>query len=161
MKGLHLSFRADDVLGASGAPIQTVCIVKSGLASAVVRTEDGAQIQTALVVRGGLLGGAVYFGSSQWLNPIVWQTAGAVLAVDRHAFCSAVNDDAALRESILRHEEWLFVQAQQAAACNAKHTIEARLCSFLLHAHALSELKELPFTQERLAEMLGAERTAT
>jgi hypothetical protein len=30
----------------------------------------------------------------------------------------------------------------------------------LLHAHALSEFKELPFTQERLAEMLGAERTS-
>jgi CRP-like cAMP-binding protein len=60
----------------------------------------------------------------------------------------------------MRHEQALFAQAQQSAACMAHHEVEARLCRWLLRARDLSGSDHLPFTQEFLAEMLGVRRTS-
>ncbi|MEY9459772.1 CRP-like cAMP-binding protein [Bradyrhizobium ottawaense] len=61
--------------------------------------------------------------------------------------------------TLIRHEQALFMQAQQSAACMSSHTVEARLCRWLLRARDLSGSDTLDFTQEFLAEMLGAQRT--
>jgi len=39
---------------------------------------------------------------------------------------------ATFRNRLVRHERAIFVQAQQSAACNASHPIEARLSRWLL-----------------------------
>jgi CRP-like cAMP-binding protein len=61
---------------------------------------------------------------------------------------------------IVRHEQTVFAQAQQSTACMANHTVEARLCRWLLRARDLSGSDHLPFTQEFLADMLGVARTS-
>jgi hypothetical protein len=58
------------------------------------------------------------------------------------------------------HEQAIFSQAQQSAACNATHDLESRLARWLLRAADLHGGNELPFTQEFLAEMLGVRRTS-
>ena len=59
---------------------------------------------------------------------------------------------------LIRHEQTLFAQAQQSAACIANHNVEARLCRWLLRARDLARSDTLLFTQEYLAQMLGASR---
>ena len=49
---------------------------------------------------------------------------------------------------------------QQSAACNASHSVEARLSRWLLRARDLSDSEHLPLTQEFLAQMIGAQRNA-
>ena len=44
------------------------------------------------------------------------------------------------------------------AACNAKHTIEQRLCRWLLMMHDRAERTSLSYTHEFLAHMLGTDR---
>ena len=61
---------------------------------------------------------------------------------------------------LLRHEQALFVQAQQSAACMADHKVEARLCRWLMRARDLARSDTLSFTQEYLAEMLGVRRSS-
>jgi CRP-like cAMP-binding protein len=61
---------------------------------------------------------------------------------------------------LIRHEQTVYAQAQQSAACFATHQVEARLCRWLLRARDLSGSDNLPFTQEYLAEMLGVRRTS-
>jgi CRP-like cAMP-binding protein len=53
-----------------------------------------------------------------------------------------------------------LAQAQQAAACNAAHPLEARLSRWLLRCQDLLGSADLPLTQEFLAGMLGARRTS-
>src|SRR5262249_46478088 len=55
---------------------------------------------------------------------------------------------------------FLFYQAQWAAACNACHTLEQRLATLLLRLWDRSEDRALRTTQERLAEVLGVKRTS-
>jgi CRP-like cAMP-binding protein len=65
----------------------------------------------------------------------------------------------ALRRVLVRHQQALSVQAQQAATCHASHTVEARLARWLLHARDLCG-EPLPLTQESLAQLLGVRRNA-
>ena len=43
-----------------------------------------------------------------------------------------------LRALLIRHEQVLFAQAQQSAGCNASHSVEARMCRWLLYMRDLA-----------------------
>jgi CRP-like cAMP-binding protein len=60
---------------------------------------------------------------------------------------------ATLQALLIRHEQVVYAQAQQTAACNAIHTIEERLARWLLRLHASLHAGVL-------AEMLGVRRTS-
>src|SRR5262245_6125468 len=60
---------------------------------------------------------------------------------------------------IARHNEFVLAQAQQSAACNAVHPLEARLCRWLLRAYDLCG-PQISLTQEQLAAFLGVRRTS-
>jgi hypothetical protein len=62
------------------------------------------------------------------------------------------------RSLLIRHEQVLFAQSQQSAACNASHTVEARMCRWLLHMRDFAGSDDLTLTQEFLAQMLGVTR---
>ena len=63
-----------------------------------------------------------------------------------------------LLSALFRHEQTVYAQASQSAACMAAHQVEARLCRWLLRARDLAGTDDLQFTQEFLAEMLGVKR---
>ena len=64
------------------------------------------------------------------------------------------------RTALIRHEQVLFAQAQQSAACNASHTVEARLSRWLLRSRDLSGSDTLALTQEFLPQMLSVQRSS-
>jgi hypothetical protein len=64
------------------------------------------------------------------------------------------------RAIIIRHEQVLLAQAQQSAGCNASHTVEARMCRWLLRIRDLTGSDEMQLTQEFLAQMLGVRRSS-
>jgi len=49
--------------------------------------------------------------------------------------------------------------ARHQAVCNATHSVEARMCRWLLRMYDLTG-PELPLTQEFLAQMMGVRRTS-
>jgi len=59
---------------------------------------------------------------------------------------------------LIRHEQVLFAQSQQSAACNASHSVENRMCRWLLRMRDLAGSDDLTLTQEFLAQMLGVRR---
>jgi CRP-like cAMP-binding protein len=48
----------------------------------------------------------------------------------------------------------------QSAACNASHTVEARMCRWLLRIRDLTQSDQIMLTQEFLAQLLGVRRTS-
>jgi CRP-like cAMP-binding protein len=53
----------------------------------------------------------------------------------------------------------LLSQIQQTVACNALHSLEARLCRWLLEIQDCIGGNTIPLTQEIIAQMLGVRRT--
>jgi CRP-like cAMP-binding protein len=79
-----------------------------------------------------------------------------VLSADRLSdFC---DDNKTFRALLIRHDQVLFAESQQSAACNASHSVETRMCRWLLRMRDLADNDDLLLTQEFLAQMLGATR---
>jgi CRP-like cAMP-binding protein len=71
----------------------------------------------------------------------------------------AAKQSQAIRDLIVRYNDLLLAQVQQAVACNALHALEARLSRWLLQTHDCVDGDALPLTQEFLGQMLGVRRT--
>src|SRR4029453_12126928 len=59
-----------------------------------------------------------------------------------------------------RFQNVILLQAQQSAACHSLHTVEARLCRWLLQSQDTTGSDMVPLTQEFLSHMLGVQRTS-
>jgi len=64
-----------------------------------------------------------------------------------------------LQELLLRHTQALLVQIAQTSVCNRLHSLEARLCRWLLMIHDRVAADEFMLTQDIISMMLGAQRT--
>ena len=150
----------ETVLFATGDTLQRAYFPHSGVISLVINLADGQMIEAAMVGRDSLVGGAAGLDGKVALNTGIVQVAGAASVLDVEMLSKVAQKSAALRTTLMRHEQILLAQAQQSAACNASHTIEARLARWLLWTRDLAGSDALGLTQEFVAQMLGVRRTS-
>lgn len=127
--------------------------------SLVVPLSTGESVETAMVGRDGLIGAAALY-SRPSLNRAIVQLGGACVSCLVAPLKIILQNHPYIRSLVGAHEQALFAQAQQSAACNATHPIESRLSRWLLRAADLCGSDELPLTQEYIAQMLGVRRTS-
>lgn len=149
-----------DHLQEQGALLAHVYFPETGLISLLATMKDGRAVESAMVGRTGGVGLAAGAGSLRHASRAVVQAPGSAFRIAAKQFLKIARESATLPEEIAAHQEMLLGQIQQIAACNALHTAEQRLASWLLQAqdHAAGAAT-LPFTQEFLANMLGVRRT--
>ena len=123
-----------DVLAEPGGPIRRVYFPFSGAISLVVELEVGTMIETALVGRDGVMNAASALDGKVSLNKGIVQMAGSAGAIDVDQLRRLTDEIKPFRSLLIRHEQVLFAQSQQSAACNASHKVEARMARWLLHA---------------------------
>jgi len=122
--------------------------------------ESGKSIEVGLLGYEGVLGIPIFLGSKSLPFRIRVQISGhahrmkAALLKEEFDKCGPFHD------LLLRSVHLLVVQASQAGACNRFHTIQQRLCRWLLASQERSQSNQLDFTQECLAELLGTNRTS-
>lgn len=143
-----------------GDAIKAVYFPHDALISLVVDIAAGGMIEAALIGRDGVAGGSAAFGSRISLNRAIVQVAGSASVLDVNVFCDLADRNAVFRAKIGRHEQFVLAQAQQSAACNAAHPLEARLSRWLLRCRDLLLSDDIPLTHEFLGEMLGVQRTS-
>jgi hypothetical protein len=85
--------------------------------------------------------------------------AGTSLQISPARFHAALNRSSAVRRAVQIYTSALLAQFQHVAACNALHSVEARLARWLLHIRDRVDGDFLPLTQEALSELLGVRRT--
>jgi CRP-like cAMP-binding protein len=88
----------------------------------------------------------------------VSQVAGEGVRLDAAAFLEELARSASLRARLLRYSELRMAMLGQTAACNAAHSIKARLARWLLISHDSVDGDIFVLTHEFLSHMLGAER---
>jgi CRP-like cAMP-binding protein len=140
--------------------INAVYFPHDAMVSLVVVLASGERIEAAMIGRDSLVGASAAFGIKTSLNKAIVQIPGSASVLDVDAFCKVAGHDEAFRDRLVRHEQFILAQAQQAAACNVSHTLEARLARWLLRCRDLMRSDDIPLTQEFLSEMLGVRRTS-
>ena len=150
----------ETVLVEAGAPLTHVYLPHSGAISMMVRLSEGQTVGVATVGRDSVFDASAAFGGRTSLTAAVVLLPGAASILDIADFRAAADRSVVFRTALARHEQALYVQTQQSAACNASHSVEARLSRFLLRARDLYDSETLPLTQEFLAQMLGVQRNA-
>ncbi len=157
--------RYDDLLNQAvlleaGDQISKVYFPHSGIISLVVRLQKGEAVETAMVGKSGVFGAGAVLDWHTALNTAIVQLPGTASILDAGRLRAAADQSVSFRTLVLRYEHVILAQVQQTAACNASHTVQARLSKWLLHARDLNEDDKLNFTQECLAQMLGVQRNS-
>jgi CRP-like cAMP-binding protein len=146
------------VLAESGSTIDRVYFPHSGVISLVVELSFGDMIETAMVGRDGVFNAGPALDGKVSLNKGIVQVQGIASTLDVEKLRSTANDHELFRSLLIRHDQVLFAQSQQSAACNASHTVENRMCKWLLRMRDLAQSDDLMLTQDFLAQMLGVRR---
>src|SRR4051812_22103842 len=122
--------------------------------------EAGNMIETAMVGRDGTANATSALDGKTSFQKAIVQVAGAASVISSDTLRSIANDFEPFRSVLIRHEQVLLAQAQQSAGCNASHTVEARMCRWLLRIRDLTGSDQMDLTQEFLSQMLGVRRTS-
>jgi CRP-like cAMP-binding protein len=148
------------VLHEPGRTIDHVYFPMSGMISLLAVMKTGEQIETAIIGREGVAGASIgSFGPLSFGQATV-QIPGAAWQLKSDIFLKLFNESNSFRSASNAFQSVIFIQAQQSAACHALHTVDARLCRWLLQSRDVVDSDSVHLTQEFLSHMLGVQRTA-
>ena len=157
--------RSGEVLHESWTEIRHVYFPVSGLVSLMITLEGGATAEVAAVGNEGcigsviLLSGTLLPGTGSTVRRALVQVAGYAFQVRAGAFLAEFDKGGAVQQVLLRYVQALMTQMSQAAVCNRYHTVEQRLCRWLLQRLDRVPVSELHVTQEVIGNMLGVRRS--
>ena len=156
----EVSLTVGRVIAEPGDTVTNVYFPSSGVVSIVTLLEDGGRVESLTVGREGAVGLLAAFGYPRLTTRGIVQIGGSGLRIDARVLRDAAKSFPTIRETLIRYAQVTEAQLHQSAACNAVHSIEARLCRWLLTCEDRVGDSTLPLTQEFLAMMLGVQRTS-
>lgn len=149
----------DAVLVRSGDRVEHIYFPLSGTIAFIMEMPNGQTVANAVIGNEGAVGILSALGSSRSPMTAVARVAGTSLEISPRRFQAALIRSGAIRQVVQIYTRALLAQFQHVAACNALHSVEARLARWLLHIHDRVDSDFLPLTQEALSELLGVRRT--
>jgi len=120
--------------------------------------EDGSSSEVALTGNDGLVPTALFLGGNTPTNRAIVGIAGEAFRMEARVLQDQFGRGGTFQRTLLRYTEALITQISITAACNRVHTLEKRLCRWLLLARDRSSSDEFFMTQEFVANMLGGRR---
>ena len=132
----------------------------SGLISFLVSLTDGSLIQTGVVGRDGAVGALQALDARVSPNKIVVQMPSTAAVFEADQFAKIAQTAPCVRSIVLSQAEFFLAEVQQSAACNAVHSVQQRMCRWLLRMNDLIDGKNIAVTQEIFSDMLGVQRSS-
>jgi CRP-like cAMP-binding protein len=151
--------REGTCLWEAGDPIGHVYFPISGMVSILVDPGKGHGIEVATIGREGAAGIPRAADTGNATTRAVTQIPGRFASIPVSAFLDAARQSREIRGLAAAADNWMLLQAQQLAACNAAHTAEARLCRWLALTSDAIASEMIPVTQEAIGQVLGIRRT--
>jgi CRP-like cAMP-binding protein len=130
----------------------------SGVVSLVLTLKGGETVEVATVGNEGLVGTPLLLGTERSTLKAVCQVSGQALKMRADNLKRSVEEFPELNALVRRYAQGLFDQIAHTTACNHVHSVQARMCRWLLMTHARVGADEFHLTQEFLAQMLGVRR---
>lgn len=153
-----VALERDTVLARTGDPVQRIYFPLNGLVAFIMDMPSGETVATAVIGNDGAAGLLSAIGPTRSPVTTVVRIAGTALQISPAQFQAALRRSNAIRVVVQTLTRSLLAQFQHTAACNALHTVEARLARWLLQVHDRADGDVLPLTQETLSELLGVRR---
>lgn len=141
-----------------GEQLQQAFFPTTAIVSLHYVTESGAAAETAGVGNEGVVGIALFMGGGSMPGSAVVQTAGFAYRLEERHLKKEFALAGSMQAQLLRYMQALMTQMAQTAVCNCHHSLEQRLCRWLLLTLDRCVSQDLVITQELVAGILGVRR---
>jgi CRP-like cAMP-binding protein len=156
---LHqVALQPGQVLYESGSTISHAYFPTTSLVANLYDFEDGASAETAIIGNEGMVGIAIFMGGGSRLGRAVVLTAGHAFWLGAEALKDEFQRTGPLMHLLLHYTQALITQTAQTAVCNRRHSLDQRLCRWLLLCLDRLQGDDIVITQETIAHMLGVRR---
>jgi CRP-like cAMP-binding protein len=147
------------VIAESRQRVPQVYFPHAGILSCVVELESGWSIESGMIGNDGVFGASLALDSKVSLHKVIVQVPGSATVVGADHLKAVAHSSPDFLALLMKYEQFVLGQVQQTTACNALHSVEQRMCKWLVRMHDLVG-NELPLTQEFLAQMMGVRRSS-
>lgn len=153
-----VSFALGEVVYESGGQMDNVYFPTTCHVSLLYTMINGVTAEMGMVGNEGVVGIALFMGGDTTPNRAVVQGAGKAMKLRAKSLHVEFSRGGDLQHLLLRYTQALITQISQTAVCNRLHSMEQRLCRWLLMTHDRTHSDELQMTQEFISNILGVRR---
>ena len=150
-------FREGSTLWDATKPFSEVYFPNSGLISILLPVSDGAFVEVGSIC-GQAAVGAIFDPSHSHTHGVV-EIGGNFTRISAQQLFFAASENSEINDLMNYCREWILMQAQQMAACNAAHPADKRFCRWLLQACERMGTDTVSVTQDTIASLLAIRRT--
>jgi CRP-like cAMP-binding protein len=148
------------ILYEPGDKVRYAYFLEGGMVSLLSTTLNGRSVEVGMIGNEGMAGTPIIFGVSQGPYRIMVQLQGTAMRIRGEALRAEFKRGGRLHDLLLCYAHTLLTQIAQSAACNRFHTVEERLCRWLLVSRDRVQTDTLHLTQEFISHMMGVPRTS-
>jgi CRP-like cAMP-binding protein len=147
------------VLYGAGDDIRCVYFINDGMASLMCITTEGSSIEVGNVGNEGMVGIPVLLRHVTSPHQVVVLVPGEALAVTTDILERELNKEGELKNRLLSYTHALLTYMSQLGVCNHFHTVDKRLCRWLLNSSLQIQSQSFHVTHDALSQVLGTGRT--
>lgn len=155
----EISLREGEILWDSGKRAADVYFPVTGLISMVVPVSDGIAVEVGSIGREAAAGTIFEPSQSGLCTQGQVQLGGSFIRIAAPDLMGAAKQSGEIQSLIAYCRDWVLMQAQQTAACNATHSADKRVCRWLFQASERTGADTVYSTQETIASLLAIRRT--
>jgi CRP-like cAMP-binding protein len=141
-------------------PITQVYFPVTAVVSWLNSTIEGDTVEVGMTGFEGIVGTTLLFNQEVAPWEVEVQLTGEAFQISAQAFVNALQHAPVLRQKMGDFAYLKMMQLTQSVLCNRFHTVEQRLCRWLLAAQDRAGTSELLLTRDILAKMIGSTRPA-
>lgn len=155
----RVSLTQNQMLAEARKPVINCYFPITSIISVVAVMRDGRSVESRTIGCESGYGLLHALGSRTSFEACTCQVGGEAYQIPTAAITEAAARHPGMVRKIVQHAQATILQAAQTTACNTLHSVEQRLCRWLLLTRERLGSDELPLTQEHLGIMLGVQRT--
>jgi CRP-like cAMP-binding protein len=154
------NFKLGQIIYNEGDSINNIYFPNYGMISLLSMMQDGHTVEVAYTSEEGVLGLPIILGCNEMPYQAMAQSKVECLYVEAEIIVKLFGELKFFHDAVLRYVSALMKQLSQTGVCNHFHSIESRLCRWLLIMRDNSKCDTMQLTQEFLSHMLGVQRTS-
>jgi CRP-like cAMP-binding protein len=153
-----LSVPIRQVLYEADAPIAHVYFPLTGVISLVIDLKGAQSVEVGTIGNEGMLGTPLFLGAERSAGRALCQVSGQALRMRTENFRRAIEEHPEFAALLRRFTQAMINQMSQAVACIHAHSVQQRMCRWLLLTHDRVGSDDFLLTQDLLARTLGVRR---